>query len=171
MNERRHMPKTTEIKAKPVRLTKALGRETQKFLGYMDVLMEHSPSMKDFRAEIRRNGWLPLLAKWNSWWRGELAKTREATEARKRRKAEEAKFGRASDIKPHACPKCGSTLWVEVVHPTYDGGAYIHCEACHYAPQAETWAPTDVGAIMKWNALCEQAKKKEKEAGNDANQP
>lgn len=51
-----------------------------------------------------------------------------------------------------ACPKCGA-LAARIIHPAYDGGAYVHCDKCHYSPQAETWAPTDARAAIKWNNL------------------
>jgi hypothetical protein len=55
------------------------------------------------------------------------------------------------------CPRCGSGN-VSLTHPAYDGGAYASCAECHYAPQAETWAPTDVEAAKRWNKL-ERAKR------------
>lgn len=56
-----------------------------------------------------------------------------------------------------SCPKCGSGN-VSIVRPAYDEGAYVHCAECHYAPQLETWAFTDVTAAKRWNAL-ERAKR------------
>lgn len=52
------------------------------------------------------------------------------------------------------CPKCGGG--VHFVHPAFDGGSYVSCSKCHYSPQAETWAETDVGASIRWNNLCEK---------------
>lgn len=56
-----------------------------------------------------------------------------------------------------SCPKCGSGN-VSIIHPAYDGGAYVRCAECHYAPQLETWAFTDVMAAKRWNGL-ERAKR------------
>lgn len=50
------------------------------------------------------------------------------------------------------CPKCGKdAAWI--VHPAFDGGAYVSCPKCHFGPQLETWAPTDAEAAVKWNNL------------------
>lgn len=51
-----------------------------------------------------------------------------------------------------ACPKCGA-LSASIIHPAYDGGAYVRCANCRYSPQKETWAPTDAKAAVKWNRL------------------
>ena len=50
------------------------------------------------------------------------------------------------------CPRCGAYA-AELRHPTYDGGAYVGCRECCFAPQAETWAATDARAAAKWNAM------------------
>lgn len=50
------------------------------------------------------------------------------------------------------CPKCGKDA-AKFIHPTFDGGSYVSCPECHYAPQTETWAPTDAKAAIRWNNL------------------
>ena len=56
----------------------------------------------------------------------------------------------ASKIK--ACPKCGAVN-VTFNHPSYDGGSYVSCCNCNYAPQEETWADSDWEALKRWNDL------------------
>ena len=56
----------------------------------------------------------------------------------------------ASKIK--ACPKCGAVN-ITFNHPSYDGGSYVSCCSCNYAPQEETWADSDWEALMRWNNL------------------
>lgn len=61
-----------------------------------------------------------------------------------------------TEPKPKACPRCGASPTIE--HPTFDGGSYVDCRHCNYAPQVETWAPTDGEAIRKWNELYDKVK-------------
>lgn len=51
-----------------------------------------------------------------------------------------------------ACPKCGAVN-ITFNHPSYDGGSYVSCCSCNYAPQEETWADSDWEALMRWNDL------------------
>ena len=62
------------------------------------------------------------------------------------------------------CPKCGGEVCYQ--HPTFDGGTYIRCRKCHYSPQAETWAPTDAQAAVRWNRL-----ERSKRSNGSATQP
>ena len=67
----------------------------------------------------------------------------------------------ASKIK--ACPKCGAVN-ITFNHPSYDGGSYVSCCSCNYAPQEETWADSDWEALKRWNDLPrEEAPYKEEE--------
>ena len=67
----------------------------------------------------------------------------------------------ASKIK--ACPKCGAVN-ITFNHPSYDGGSYVSCCNCNYAPQEETWADSDWEALKRWNDLPrEEAPYKEEE--------
>lgn len=73
-------------------------------------------------------------------------------------KSAETKAEKDEPVPPlNRCPKCGSSS-VSFVYPAYDGGVYVGCKECHYAPQLETWAFTDVTAAKRWNAL-ERAKR------------
>ena len=68
-------------------------------------------------------------------------------------KPDETKAEKDEPVPPlDRCPKCGSGN-VSFVHPAYDGGAYVRCDECRYAPQMETWAPTDAMAAKRWNGL------------------
>jgi len=51
---------------KRVRLTKNLGRETRKFLNYLDLMLLHE-APRQLRDVIERNGLTDLRANWNTW--------------------------------------------------------------------------------------------------------
>lgn len=76
-------------------------------------------------------------------------------EAEDRRKEEERKKREIPDEPLGPCPKCGGEAVVN--HPAFDGGAYVSCRKCHYAPQRLTWAPTDKHAIYNWNRLTKES--------------
>lgn len=100
----------------------------------------------------------------NLWHYEELRKRRKATAAKKRAEAREAREKAKRDALPprlDECPRCGSMP--TLAHPALDGGAYVGCHSCHFAPQAETWAPDDRQAARKWNHLARSIKK-DKEA-------
>lgn len=52
---------------KRVRLTKNLGRETRKFLNYLDLMLLHE-APRQLRDVIIDNGLTTLRANWNTWW-------------------------------------------------------------------------------------------------------
>lgn len=135
------------------RPTKRLGKETRKFLKYLDIMLLHSLTVKNLKEELRRNGLTDLMGEWDKWWCGERAQKVNRTAyvepphpltGEEMRNFDPAKLG--------PCPRCGRKS-ASFCHPTYDGGSYVHCDSCHYAPQSETWAGDDKRAAEKWNNL------------------
>lgn len=61
------MPKLKNPPPKRVRLTKNLGRETRKFLNYLDLMLLHE-APRQLRDVILENGLTDLRANWNTWW-------------------------------------------------------------------------------------------------------
>lgn len=78
------MPKLKNPPPKRVRLTKNLGRETRKFLNYLDLMLLHE-APRQLRDVILENGLTTLRANWNTWWDQEK---RSRHEAGKRRHAD-----------------------------------------------------------------------------------
>ena len=68
--ERAKSRSTSNLKNPPpkrVRLTKNLGRETRKFLNYLDLMLLHE-APRQLRDVILENGLTDLRANWNTWW-------------------------------------------------------------------------------------------------------
>ena len=63
----RSTPKLKNPPPKRVRLTKNLGRETRKFLNYLDLMLLHE-APGQLRDAIIDNGLTTLRANWNTWW-------------------------------------------------------------------------------------------------------
>lgn len=141
--------------------TKKLGKETRKFLNYLDIMLMHSPTVNDLKGELERNGLNDLLHKWNKWWRKERGQDVRIgpvpVPVQPPKTDEEMRNFDPAKLEP--CPRCGLKN-ASFCHPTYDGGSYVHCDSCHYAPQAETWACDDRRAAEKWNKLKREAKQK-----------
>lgn len=64
---------------KRVRLTKNLGRETRRFLNYLDLMLLHE-APRQLRDAIMDNGLTTLRANWNTWWDQEKRRKRETQE-------------------------------------------------------------------------------------------
>lgn len=71
------MPKLKNPPPKRVRLTKNLGRETRKFLNYLDLMLLHE-APRQLRDVILENGLTTLRANWNTWWDQEKRRKRDA---------------------------------------------------------------------------------------------
>lgn len=72
------MPRLKNPPPKRVRLTKNLGRETRKFLNYLDFRLMTATSTFDLQ-DIRRqcaDDLCALRAHWNAWWDQEKARRR-----------------------------------------------------------------------------------------------
>lgn len=68
--ERAKSRSTSNLKNPPprrARLTKNLGRETRKFLNYLDLMLLHE-APRQLRDAILENGLTDLRANWNTWW-------------------------------------------------------------------------------------------------------
>ena len=62
---------------KRVRLTKNLGRETRKFLNYLDLMLLHE-APRQLQDAVMNNGLTTLRTNWNTWWDQEKRRKREA---------------------------------------------------------------------------------------------
>lgn len=60
-----------------MRLTKNLGRETRKFLNYLDLMLLHE-APRQLRDVILENGLTTLRANWNTWWDQEKRRKHDA---------------------------------------------------------------------------------------------
>lgn len=73
----RSTPKLKNPPPKRVRLTKNLGRETRKFLNYLDLMLLHE-APRQLRDAIIDNGLTTLRADWNTWWDQEKRRKHDA---------------------------------------------------------------------------------------------